>query len=1041
MKPVVYRLLQASPFVLYSLLAATTALGQITPDNTLGNESSIVTPNVNVNGALIDLIEGGAIRDSNLFHSFSDFNVAEFGRVYFANPAGIENILSRVTGGNVSNILGTLGVLGNANLFVINPNGIVFGSNSRLDLGGSFFGSTADSVLFEDGTVFSALNPNGKPLLTINIPSGLQYGSNPGSITNQSSGPSGLQVPDGQTLGLIGGDIAIPGGNLTATDGRIELGSVGSNGVVNLTPTDTSFMLDYSAVQEFQDISLSEGSRVETSGESGGSMQVQGAKVSLRDRSFVFADTKGSASGGGIVVEASQLSLEGGSRITTDVLGSGQGGDLIVNATESIGVIGVSAEGTLSTLGANVTEGGTGNGGDVSITTGQLLVKDGAIVSAGTDSKGDGGNLSVDASSKIQLIGTTPDGRIPSGLFTQAQGTGTAGDLSITTGQLLVSDGAQVSADTRGEGDGGNLSVDASSKIQLIGTSASGRSVSALSTQTLGTAKAGDLSITTGELILSDGAVVSAGTFGEGDGGNLTVDAFSTVQVIGTSASGRFPNGLFTQTQGTGKAGDLSITTGELMVSDGAVVSAGTSGEGDGGDLTVDASSKVQLIGTSASGRIPSGLFTQTQGTGKAGDVSITTGQLILSDGAVVSAGTSGEGDGGDLTVDASSKVQLIGTSASGRIPSLLFTQTQGTGKAGDVSITTGQLLVKDGAVVSASTLGEGDGGNLTVNADSKVQLIGTSASGRIPSGLFTQANRGATGNAGDVSITTGQLMVADGAVVNARSTQQDSSAGTVDINANSIFLNNNGRITAETAGEEGNITLFSRNIRLLNESKITTNAQNATGGNIVIDTYTLLGLGNSDITANAEEGPGGRVEINAQGIFGLEFRDRLTPDNDITATSNLGPSFSGEVIINISQVDPTSGLTELPGSPVDAEAILANDLCGFENNRIAGGSSFIITGKGGLPASADDPVINTDRTVRWRTRPGYASSSRQRLQQQPSVTQPQPPEEKKVIIEAQGWVTAKDGTIILTAHPFRGTPVDQILPNLDCHWRGGNRE
>ncbi|NEO92509.1 MAG: S-layer family protein, partial [Moorea sp. SIO3G5] len=169
----------------------------------------------------------------------------------------------------------------------------------------------------------------------------------------------------------------------------------------------------------------------------------------------------------------------------------------------------------------------------------------------------------------------------------------------------------------------------------------------------------------------------------------------------------------------------------------------------------------------------------------------------------------------------------------------------------------------------------------------------------------------------------------------------------------------------------------------------------------------------------------------------------------DITATSNLGPSFSGEVIINISQVDPTSGLTELPASPVDAEAILANDLCGFENNRIAGGSSFIITGKGGLPASADDPVINTDTTVGWRTRPGLPRSSRQRLQQQPkafghatrTVRRPQPPQEKKVIIEAQGWVTAKDGTIILTAHPFRGTPVDQILPNLDCHSGVGSRE
>ncbi|NEP53494.1 MAG: filamentous hemagglutinin N-terminal domain-containing protein, partial [Moorea sp. SIO3C2] len=91
MKPRVYGLVQASSVLLCSLVGATTALGQITPDNSLGNERSVVTPNVDVKGALADLIEGGAIRESNLFHSFSDFNVAEFGRVYFANPAGVAN--------------------------------------------------------------------------------------------------------------------------------------------------------------------------------------------------------------------------------------------------------------------------------------------------------------------------------------------------------------------------------------------------------------------------------------------------------------------------------------------------------------------------------------------------------------------------------------------------------------------------------------------------------------------------------------------------------------------------------------------------------------------------------------------------------------------------------------------------------------------------------------------------------------------------------------------------------------------------------------
>ncbi|NEO44141.1 MAG: filamentous hemagglutinin N-terminal domain-containing protein [Moorea sp. SIO4A3] len=1054
MKPRISRLVPASSVVLYSLLAATTALGQITPDNTLGDESSVVT-NLNINGIVIDLIEGGAIRDSNLFHSFSDFNVAEFAGVYFANPAGVANILSRVTGGNVSNILGTLGVLGNANLFLINPNGIVFGPNSRLDVGGSFFGSTADSVLFEDGTVFSTKNPNEKPLLTINIPSGLQYGSNPGTITNQSRHDfgirrNGLQVRNSQTLGLIGGEVTIPGGALGALDGRIELGSVGANGVVKLTPTDTSFELDYSGVQGFEDISLSEGARVITSGEGGGSIQVQGSNVSLRDRSFIVADTEGSGSGGGIVVEASQLSLEVGSNIFVNILGSGQGGNLTVNSTESVRVVGA-PDGTISILGAIVFPGATGNGGDVSITTGELIVKDGAQVSADTFGEGDGGSLSVNADSIVQLIGTTANGQFASGLGAQANpgSKGNGGDVIITTGELIVKDGAQVSAGTFGEGDSGNLTVDADSTVQVIGNSANGRSPSGLFTQANRGSKgnAGELNITTGELIISDGAEVSARTLGEGNGGNLTVNADSTVEVIGRSGDGRFPSALSTQTnQGTtGDAGELNIITGQLIVSDGAVVSAGTLGEGDGGSLSVDAKSTVQVIGTSADGRFRSGLFTQTQGTGNARDVSITTGELIISDGAVVSASTFGQGDGGNLTVDASSTVKLIGTSADGRLVSRFLTQTQGKGKAGDVNIATGQLIVKDGAQVSAGTVGEGDGGNVTVNASSSVQLIGTGTldDGEFPSGLFTEAQR--TGKAGEfLNITTDKLIISDGAQVSARSFQQGTTAGTVNINANSIFLDNNGRITAQTAAGENsnidnsNINLFSRDIRLLNESKIITDAKDTTtGGNITINTDTLVGLGNSDITANADQGSGGRVEINAKGIFGLEFRDRPTPDNDITSTSNLGSSSNGDVILNISQVDPTSGLNELPGILVDAEAILANDLCGFENDRIAGGSSFIITGKGGLPPTPEDPVINAHRTVRWRTRPRLPST-RQPLQAQPSVRRSQ---DKKVIIEAQGWVVAKDGRIILTAQPFNGTPVEQIFPNLDCHSGRGNRE
>ncbi|NJL45512.1 MAG: filamentous hemagglutinin N-terminal domain-containing protein, partial [Leptolyngbyaceae cyanobacterium SM2_3_12] len=140
---------------------------QIIPDTTLGAEGSLVSPGMEVGGEMANLIEGGAIRGGNLFHSFLDFNVDAGGRVYFANPAGIESILSRVTGGDPSNIFGTLGVDGGADLFLINPNGIVFGEMARLDIAGSFYASTAAAIPLGDG-VYSATEPEQSQLLTVN---------------------------------------------------------------------------------------------------------------------------------------------------------------------------------------------------------------------------------------------------------------------------------------------------------------------------------------------------------------------------------------------------------------------------------------------------------------------------------------------------------------------------------------------------------------------------------------------------------------------------------------------------------------------------------------------------------------------------------------------------------------------------------------------------------------------------------------------------------------------------------------------------------
>ncbi|NEP10158.1 MAG: filamentous hemagglutinin N-terminal domain-containing protein, partial [Symploca sp. SIO2C1] len=204
---------------------------QIIQDETLGPESSRVEADV-IKGLPSDRIEGGAIRGANLLHSFGEFNIGEGRGAYFANPVGVDNILSRVTGSNPSHLLGTLGVLGEANLFFLNPNGIFFGPNATLDINGSFLGSTAESLTLSDGTFLSTTNPEVAPLLTVNVPSfGMRLEmSQPGAIVNTGN----LAVGQGQNLTLVGGTV-VSTGQLSAPEGNVTLAAVPGGNLVEIS--------------------------------------------------------------------------------------------------------------------------------------------------------------------------------------------------------------------------------------------------------------------------------------------------------------------------------------------------------------------------------------------------------------------------------------------------------------------------------------------------------------------------------------------------------------------------------------------------------------------------------------------------------------------------------------------------------------------------------------------------------------------------------------------------------------------------------------
>lgn len=365
---------------------------QVIPDNTLGLESSVVKPDININGLLSDQIDGGAIRGSTLLHSFQEFNVGERRGVYFTNPTGIENILNRVTGANPSNILGRLGVIGgNANLFLINPNGIIFGSNASLDINGSFLGSTANSIELSSGLQFNAKNPQPVPLLTINVPRGLDFGSNPAPITVEGTGHNlflfipragspilgsgeslnGLRTDPGKTIALVGGDINFDGGVLTATSGRIEIGSINS-GAVDVNSTASGIFLNYDRATDFQDIKLDKQALLDASGFANGNISLRAKNIDLINGSFLLVSNFGNIDSGKVTVNA------------TD--------SLTIN--RNLSTLGNFRPGVLG-AGIGVQNFSTGKGADINISARELNIQTAFGIVTETFGPGLGGNINL----------------------------------------------------------------------------------------------------------------------------------------------------------------------------------------------------------------------------------------------------------------------------------------------------------------------------------------------------------------------------------------------------------------------------------------------------------------------------------------------------------------------------------------------------------------------------------------------------------------------------------------------------------------------
>jgi filamentous hemagglutinin family protein len=636
-------------------IGVTAAIAQIIPDQTIPLPSQVTTDGNTIT------ITGGTEVQTNLFHSFQEFSVRAGEAAYFNNNEAIANIISRVTGTNISNINGQLRTNGTANLFLLNPNGILFGANASLDIGGSFLASTAQGLVFADGIQFSATNAAPASLLTMTVPVGLQFGNNPGSIISQSQLPlrSELRLPPGQTLALVGGDVSIAGSVLTAPIGRIELGSVATAGIVGLIPLAQGWQLDYSNIATsgtFGDLNLSDRAFVTTDGIGGGNIQLQGRNITLTDGSTVSANTFGDL----------------------------PGGNLLIQATEAIELVGESPDGQFITIfTSSVLPDATGNGGNIEVISDRLLLRDGAQIFSGTLGIGNAGNTNIQARA-IELSGIRANGTTVSGFFATAEpsSSGRGGNLTVTAAEFIVKDGAQVVVTTFSSGDAGDLSVRANA-IELSGgnplspVDVSGFKASA---DVDSTGNGGNLLIETDRLVIKDGAEAQVSTLGTGNAGSLVLIADESIDLIGTSADGLFPSALRAVsglegnfTEATGAGGDLSIETNRLNIRDGA-------------NITVSA------IGP----------------TGGAGNLNIRADTVIIDNQSGLEAGTRA-GDRGNITLDLGSTLQL-------RRNSNISTNAIGTATGGNITIDSPTLAALENSDITANSISN-FGGQVNISA------------------------------------------------------------------------------------------------------------------------------------------------------------------------------------------------------------------------------------------------------------------------------------------------------------------------------------
>ncbi|MEM9271809.1 MAG: filamentous hemagglutinin N-terminal domain-containing protein [Cyanobacteria bacterium P01_F01_bin.143] len=984
-------------------------IAQVIPDNTTNTT-------VDVNGSDFTINQGDRA-GNNLFHSFNDFSVPTNGSAFFNNSADIVNIFSRVTGGNTSNIDGLLGANGTANLYLINPAGIIFGEGARLDIGGSFFGSTADSIIFDDGEL-SATDLANPPLITINAPIGLSFRDNPRDITNRSVADDiGLQVSLGKNITLVGGNINLEAGKLTAPSGIINLGGLSTTGEIKLNSDgNIGFPNDISAAN----VTLSNQAEVKVRSSNGGAININANQLQLTEESLLAAGIEAEsgfpgAQADNITIEANNIVASGNSEIRNENLGIGNAGNINIT-TETLDFTEKSAIVT-----SNFQQGNAGNVnihaiGDISFNgeSGGIWAMSG-FTRQDTFNEiqgvvGDGGDIIVTANN----LSLNNNGHFES----RAAGIGDSGNITVNTGNLFLNDGA-IATNSSGMGDAGNIILNVSDTVSL--NQINNFSILILA-QVSGQGNAGNIEINTGNLVAKsqDQSAISLLLLtdhrgGIGNSGNITIDATDSISFDKTvQLSNAIPSNV------VGNAGTIQIKANSLSVN-GSLIQANTSGQGNAGDIIIEAND----FSLDQEGLILSQVLGTANGQG--GEISITSENIILKGRSFVSTNTQAEamGNAGNIILNADI-ISIIEDSAFDSITNNEF-------DSGNITITTRMLEIASGGDVNVSTFNKGNAGSLTINASELIFLTGLPDNQDINdanrSGLSTNSLI-SNGNSGDINIVTNQLIISDGGTIEAGNFVDfggpgpfpgTGEPGNIIIQANSINLSDGARIQTTTQSPTGNDAIqidlkVTDNITLRNDSFISARAfENADGGNISINAKFIIAFpnGNNDILASAQRGEGGNIIINTEALFGIQERPLNDRTNDINASSEFG--LDGAISIFTPDINSIQTEINLPNSLIESEQTVGQVCQRAPATEEASG--LTVTGKGGIPRQPFEPfnseTLLVDEIITTRDRGSASGAGRQANY----------PELKPIqtnignIYPARGIFKTEDGKIILTAY------------------------